>query len=259
MTKTNIVEKIMTATAAMSNALVPLPNRTLFVKESVYIQCKLATEIVNIEKMANESIANGVVGSIDGMKVVRVPDSYFPAGVNFLIKYKNSTVDPMKLKTLRVHKNPMGIDGDVGECRFLHDAFVLGTKANGLYVSAAAANIAETPSISISANKATVTSGTASAVIHYTLDGTDPKTSPTAQTYGSSAVDMSAGQTIKAYASQERAAQFRRSGSGQLIKKRGAGQSPSLAFSLHWAIFCFCFWMICFPFFLPYCSMSIAS
>lgn len=202
LTKTNIVEKIMTATAAMSNALVPLPNRTLFVKESVYIQCKLATEIVNIEKMANESIANGVVGSIDGMKVVRVPDSYFPAGVNFLIKYKNSTVDPMKLKTLRVHKNPMGIDGDVGECRFLHDAFVLGTKANGLYVSAAAANIAETPSISISANKATVTSGTASAVIHYTLDGTDPKTSPTAQTYGSSAVDMSAGQTIKAYASK---------------------------------------------------------
>jgi hypothetical protein len=40
----------------------------------------------------------------------------------------------MKLKTLRVQKNPPGIDGDVGECRFYHDSFVLDSKVNGLYL-----------------------------------------------------------------------------------------------------------------------------
>ncbi len=201
LTKANIVEKIMTATAAMSNALVPLPNRTLFIKESVYITCKLATEIVNLEKLGDRSVGQGVVGDIDGMKVVRVPDSYFPAGVNFLVKHKHSTVDPMKLKTMRVQKNPMGIDGDVGECRFLYDAFVLGTKVNGLYVNALAANAVAAPAIAIASNSATVTCATNGAAIKYTLDGTDPKTSPEAATY-SAAVPMAAGQTIRVYAAK---------------------------------------------------------
>lgn len=201
LTKSNVVEKIMEGTAAMSNKLVPLTNRTLFIKESVYIKVKLASEIVGIDNLGGKSVAAGVVGEIDGMKIVRVPDSYLPAGVNFLIKYKNSTVDPMKLKTLRVQKEPMGIDGDVAECRFMHDSFVLGTKVNGLYVDVAAANAAATPTITITSNKATVASTTGSAVIKYTLDGTDPKTSPTAATY-SAEVTMTSGQTIRAYASK---------------------------------------------------------
>lgn len=108
LTKANIVEKIMDGTAAMSNKLVPLTNRTLFIKESVYIKVKLASEIVGIDKLGAKSVGNGVVGELDGMKIVRVPDVYFPSGVNFFIKYKNATVDPMKLKTLRVQRDPVG-------------------------------------------------------------------------------------------------------------------------------------------------------
>ncbi len=68
------------------------------------------------------------------MDVVAVPDVYMPSGVQFLIKHRDSTADPMKLKTLRVQRNPVGIDGDVGECRFYHDSFVLDSKLDGLYV-----------------------------------------------------------------------------------------------------------------------------
>ena len=198
---TNIVQAIMVGTAYLSNKLVPLANRTIFIRESAYINCKLATEIVGVEKMANESLSKGVVGEIDGMQVVRVPDSYLPTGVNFLIKYKNSTVDPMKLKMMRVQKGPMGVDGDVGECRFMHDAFVLGTKVNGLYVNSVAAVTVSNPTIAISSNAATVSCSTSGATISYTTDGTSPKTSPTAATY-SAAVTLTAGQTIRAYASK---------------------------------------------------------
>lgn len=199
-TKTNIIEKIMEGTAAMSNALVPLTNRTLFVKESLYIKVKLAEEITGIDKLGAKSVGAGVVGELDGMKIVRVPDSYFPAGVNFFIKYKNSTVDPMKLKVMRVHKNPMGIDGDVAECRFLHDAFVLGTKVNGLYVNVMSANVCAAPAITVASGKVTLASTTEGATLKYTVDGTDPKTSPQALTW-SAAADIPAGtEQIRAYA-----------------------------------------------------------
>jgi len=199
-TKANIVEKIMEGTAAMSNALVPLTNRTLFIRENLYIKVKLADEVVGIDKLGEKSVGTGVVGELDGMKIVRVPDSYFPAGVNFFIKYKNSTVDPMKLKTLRVHKNPMGIDGDVAECRFMHDAFVLGTKVNGLYVNGDAAKLCATPTITVASGKVTLASTTTGAALKYTVDGTDPKTSPAAQTW-SAAADLPTGtELIRAYA-----------------------------------------------------------
>lgn len=201
LTKATVVEKIMNGTAAMSNQLVPLTNRTLFIRESVYINVKLASEVVGIDKLGEKSVGTGVVGELDGMKIVRVPDSYFPTGVNFFIKYKNATVDPMKLKTLRVQKNPMGIDGDVAECRFMHDSFVLGTKINGLYVNVAAANVQANPVIAKSSETWTITSASATS-IQYTTDGTDPKTSPTAQTYSAALSGLASGTVIKAYAAK---------------------------------------------------------
>ncbi|MEG2526999.1 MAG: chitobiase/beta-hexosaminidase C-terminal domain-containing protein [Oscillospiraceae bacterium] len=201
LTKSNIIENIMLGSSAMNNALVPSGSRTLFVRESLSINAKLSTEIIGLEKLGIEAVSRGHIGKLDGMPVICVPDVYFPAGVNFFIKYKNSTVDPMKLKTMRVHKNPMGIDGDVGECRFMFDDFIKGTQVNGLYVNVAAANVVANPVIAISANSATITCGTSGAVIKYTLNGTDPKTSSEALTY-SAAVPLASGQTIRCFASK---------------------------------------------------------
>jgi hypothetical protein len=50
------------------------------------------------------------------------------------MKHKSATVDPMKHKVLRLHKNPMGVDGDVIEIRVLFDSFVLDAKCKGVYV-----------------------------------------------------------------------------------------------------------------------------
>ncbi|MCL2401953.1 MAG: hypothetical protein FWC90_04850 [Oscillospiraceae bacterium] len=134
LTRENVVETVLRASAEMSNNFVPKQNRVLFIAESVYILTKLAQEIVGIDTLGKEAVSNGVVGRLDGMDIVAIPDTYLPNGVSFLIKHKDATVDPMKLKTLRVQKNPPGIDGDVGECRFYHDSFVLDSKVNGLYL-----------------------------------------------------------------------------------------------------------------------------
>lgn len=135
LTKSNIIEKIFTGGMNMSNALVPKKNRTLFIKESLYLQCKLADQVVGIDTLGAKSVKDGSVGTLDGMKVVPVPDSYFPENLNFMIKYKGATVDPVQLKTYRVLTEQRGIDGDVVEGRIIYDAFVLTSKAKGIFTS----------------------------------------------------------------------------------------------------------------------------
>lgn len=199
--KETIIERIMLATAAMSNKLVPRKHRTLFIRESLYVKAKLASEVVGIDTLGTKAVQGGVVGTLDGMPIVVAPDVYLPNGVNFLIKHKSATVDPMQLKTMRVHTDPPGINGDLAEFRIIHDSFVLGSKVNGLYVDADTAAVVANPNIAIAAGKATITCGTSGATIKYTTDGTDPKTSDKALTY-SVAVTVAAGTKVRAFASK---------------------------------------------------------
>ncbi len=197
LTSETALRAVMTAGAKMNNKLVPKKNRVLLISETVYIECKLANQIMGIDALGEEAVKNGVVGRIDGMDVVPVADDYLPAGINFIIKYKDATVDPMKLKTLRVQKNPLGYDADVGECRFYHDSFVLDAKVNGIYVHSGAGML-PVPTLSGTASVTVACAG--ATAIRYTTDGSNPKTSATALTY-SAAVALSAGQTIRAYGS----------------------------------------------------------
>lgn len=139
LTKSNVLEAIMKGSMEMNNKFVPKKNRVLFIKESIYLQCKLADQIVGIDSLGSKAITNGAVGMIDQMKVVPVPDSYFPENTNFIIKYKGATVDPVQLKTYRILTEQRGVDGDVVEGRIIYDSFVLDTRKNGIYTSKSAA------------------------------------------------------------------------------------------------------------------------
>lgn len=138
LTKANILETIFNANAAMSDEKVPAGNRTLFLSELTFVKFKLADVVMGADGIAAENIRRGYRGTIDGLNVVTVPSSLMPEGVNFIIKTKGATVDPVTLKNYRVHKHPMGVDGDVVEGRIIYDSFVLDNKAKGIYVSKSA-------------------------------------------------------------------------------------------------------------------------
>jgi len=135
LTKSNIVDAIFNASARLSDSMAPRNGRFLFIPELTFVKFKLADVVIGAEGMSEENIKTGYKGTIDGMRVVSVPASIFPSGVNFIVKQKNATVDPFKLKNYRVQKNPMGIDGDVVEGRIIYDSFVLDSKCSGVFVS----------------------------------------------------------------------------------------------------------------------------
>lgn len=197
LSKSNVCERISAGTEALDDAEVPQDGRTLFVPASVYTYLKLSPEFLGLDKLGTKAIAKGQVGEYDGMAVVRVPKGRWPAGVNFIIVYKNSATMPMKLNDTKLHQDPPGISGNLIEGRQYYDLFVFGAKCNGIYVEASGSVLAA-PTIS----SAGAFSGVSGATYHFTTDGSDPRYSATAKVGTSSDVTAS-GTVVKCYATKD--------------------------------------------------------
>lgn len=135
LTKGTILGAIIAAGGAMSNELVPEEGRTLFIPIKNYQLLVQADAVVQIHGgMAEKAVEKGVVGIVNNNKVVPVPDSWFPAGIEFIVKYKGCTVDPVKLQNYHIRRDAQGFDGPVVEGRVYFDSFVLDAKAKGVAV-----------------------------------------------------------------------------------------------------------------------------
>lgn len=198
-TKATIISAISDAGAHLDDNSVPEGNRYLYITTEMYNMLRQSGEFLNIESLGQKALEKGVVGEVMGFKVVKVPTSYLPANAYFIAIHKNSAIVPYKIRDAKVHEDPPGISGALLEGRNNYDAFVVGARANGVYAAVASADVAVTPTIAIASGKATITSTTGNAVIKYTLDGSDPRYSDTALTYGA-AVTVEAGQTVRAFA-----------------------------------------------------------
>lgn len=133
LTKDNILSAIISVGGEMSNGLVPEEGRSLYIPIRNYTLLVQANAIVNIHgTMAESAVESGVVGKIDRNKVIPVPDGWFPSGVEFLIKHKSCTVDPVKLQNYHIRKDAQGFDGPVVEGRVYFDSFVLDAKKAGV-------------------------------------------------------------------------------------------------------------------------------
>lgn len=195
-TKTTIVEAILDVNAAMTDALVPLESRTLYIPTQQYKLLKQNPDFISVDALGKEALARGVVGEVDGCRVVPVPKGYLPEGVYFLIKYKGSTVDPVKLQQYDVLRKVQGYAGPVVQGVTYYDSFVLGARGDGLAVCGTGALILAAPVMTI-ANHAVTITAVEGVTFRYTLDGSNPRYSSTAQVY-SSAVTLSSGQTMRA-------------------------------------------------------------
>jgi len=193
--KDTIVTMLATALVTLDNEQVPDDMRWIFIGGTNYNLLRLSSEYLASDPLSSQILPKGVVGTFMNATVVKVPDSYMPTGVQFLIAHRDAVIYPMKLKTLRILTDVAGLDGSLLEGRHYFDAFVLGQKANGVYAGVLTANKVAKPVLTNTNN--TVTVGAVSGVtFYYTVDGTDPRFSSTASTMTEGVV-LASGETIK--------------------------------------------------------------
>lgn len=199
-TKSTIGGLIIDLNADMTNALVPMENRTLYIATSYYKLLKQDPAWLGTESLAKETLTRGVVGQFDGCRVKNIPDRYMPDGVYFFIKWKGSTVDPVKLAQYDILPKVKGYSGPVVQGVTYYDSFVLGAKGDGVAVCGNAAVLAA-PVMSITGHAVSITA-VSGVVFKYTTDGTNPRYSTTAEVY-TAAVTLTAGQTMRAVATKD--------------------------------------------------------
>lgn len=202
-TKSTIVSSMVKMHYALTGKAVPVRGRTYIVPIGMIDKVVLADEFHYSDALTTKILSNGEIGTFLGVPLKPVPDDYLPSGVYFACTYKPACISPVKLQDYKINTTPQGVSGDLVEMRLIYDAFVDGTKADGIYVAASADVCCAAPTVEIASNTATMTSTTIGATILYTVDGSDPRYSKSALTYNASAKPtIEAGATVRACATK---------------------------------------------------------
>lgn len=132
LTKDNIYDAILVGNETLDNAEVPESERILVVTPTTHTILKQAGVFDNSDVGA-ELRLKGVVGTIDGLSVVKVPANRLPAEFGFMIAHPSATVAPVKLEDYGTHNDTPLSSGTIVTGRIVYDAFVLDNKKVGIY------------------------------------------------------------------------------------------------------------------------------
>lgn len=136
LTKDNIYDDVLTANATLDDALCPPTGRCLIVNPTVYNLLKKSADIAMNTDIGNDIRLKGVIATLDGMNVIKVPAARLPKDFGFMVCHPSATVAPKKLESYQTHVDPPFISGSLVEGRIVYDAFVLENKAKGIYYQA---------------------------------------------------------------------------------------------------------------------------
>ena len=133
LTAANIYGEILKGSLALDDAMVPESGRVLVVTPAVYNMMKQSGDIAMDTNVGNELRLQGVIATLDGMNVQKIPAPRLPGDFGFMIAHPVATVAPVKLEDYTIHENPPGISGSLVEGRICYDAFVLDNKKAAIY------------------------------------------------------------------------------------------------------------------------------
>lgn len=128
-----VMEDIFKANEALDSNNVPQDGRFILVTPTTYKYMKSSKDIILETNVGQDMRVRGVIATVDGLSVIKVPANRCPVKFGFLVGHKVATVAPIKLNDMKVHIDPVGISGQLCEGRFNYGAFVLPNKAKALY------------------------------------------------------------------------------------------------------------------------------
>jgi hypothetical protein len=138
-TKENAYESFLAGMERLGNKNVPDSGRVCFCTYKFANLLKQDSAFMRYGDSSQEMLAKGVIGEVDGCKIVKVPATRLPAGAAFLLTYPSAATAPKQLEEYKIHDDPPGISGWLVEGRFIYDCFVLNEKADAIYYHGAQA------------------------------------------------------------------------------------------------------------------------
>lgn len=128
-TAVNAYTNFLTINADISDKEAPVEGRVALLTPA-YVNFIKQSTLLDSSDLSYKDKKSGVLGTIDGVKLVEVPSARMPANVDLVITHPSVCVSPEKLVDYTLHKNPVGISGDQLEYRHRYDAFVDINKVN---------------------------------------------------------------------------------------------------------------------------------
>lgn len=136
LTKTTTYSRILAQQVALIDAEVPHED-SLYIYMTATVASLLAVdpEYKLSGDASYKDNKTGLPSRVAGMTIKIVPSSYLPTNTNFIVIHQDVLISPTKFNSIRVHENPMGIDGSVAEGRRYYDAFITKAKGKAIRVS----------------------------------------------------------------------------------------------------------------------------
>ena len=131
---TNAYEEFLKCQEILDDDKAPQMGRIAVVTPAYLNKIKLDEHYTKPSDVGQNIAMNGFSGEIDGVPVIKVPTSYMPLNVDFIITNAIAVPSPVKLQEFKINYNAPGISGTLVEARVRYDAFVLKKKADAIAV-----------------------------------------------------------------------------------------------------------------------------
>lgn len=133
-TKENAYEQLTIGNEKLDDLEIPAEGRTAYVTPKMYRLLKNSKDVILDVDVSAEQRAQGVLGLIDGLQIVKVPTTRFPENCNFMIVGRDAVVAPVKLAVYRALTEVPGMLGTKLEGLIYHDCFILEERKKAIYV-----------------------------------------------------------------------------------------------------------------------------
>lgn len=123
-TTANAYTNFLTLNANITDNEGNASGRVAICTQTFYNLLKQTTGFTLASDQAYSDLKKGVVGEVDGVKIVVCPSTRMPAATDLIITHPDVLTAPEKLKDVVLHKNAPGYNGHLIEYRHRYDAFV---------------------------------------------------------------------------------------------------------------------------------------
>jgi hypothetical protein len=133
-TNANAYEEFLAVQEILDDDKAPQGGKIAVVTPGFLNKIKLDDHFTKWGDMATQMAINGLAGDVDGIPLIKVPTSYMPENVDFIITNPIAAPSPIKLQEFKINYNAPGISGALVEVRVRYDCFVLDKKADAIGV-----------------------------------------------------------------------------------------------------------------------------